>query len=127
MQIVAMWFAVCQFLHLHSSAPVQTTRLHAGVSAEETQQFRCIQMGTCLIRLPPHLRQQIHLFSDNGHSGFNLLAMRSDQLIFFILQLLVQQVAVLLQPLLLCIAAVLKVLLSDVAVSAAGGAPHRRP
>ena len=122
MQIVAMFFAVCHFLHLHSPTPVQTTRLHAGVNAEGIQQFTC---NSILTRLLPYLGQQVHLFSDNGHSGFNLLAMRSDQLIFFILQLLVQQVAVLLQPLLFCIAAILKVVLSHIAVSA-GGASHRR-
>jgi len=82
-------------------------------------------MDASFTKLLPYLRQQVHLFPDNGHSGFNLLAVRSDQLIFFILQLLVQQVAVLLQLLLFCIAAVVKVLLSDIAVSA-GGAPHRR-
>lgn len=82
--------------------------------------------GCIFTKLLPYLCQQVHLLPNNGHSGFNLLAMRSDQLIFFILQLLVQQVAVLLQLLLLCIATILKVLLSNVAVSA-GGAPNRRP
>ena len=72
-----------------------------------------------------YLSQQVHLFSYNSHSGLNLLAMRSDQLIFLVLQLLIQHITVMLQLLLFCIT-IIQVVLSDVAVSA-GCAPDRRP
>ena len=73
-----------------------------------------------------YLCQQIHLLSDNCHVGLYLLPVSRDQLIFFVLQLLIQLVALALQLLLFCIAGVIQVVLGDVAVSASG-APDWRP
>lgn len=65
-----------------------------------------------------YLSQQVHFFSHNGHCGLNLLAVRSDELIFFILQLLIQHAALLLQTLLFRILAVVQIVLGNVAFSA---------
>ena len=77
-------------------------------------------------RQSSNLGQQVHLFSDYRHGGFYLLPVGRDQLVFFILELLVQLITLPFQLLLFCITAVIKVVLGDVAVSA-GRAPDRCP
>lgn len=73
-----------------------------------------------------YLGEKIHLFPHNGHGSLYLLPVSSDQLILFILQLLVEQVPLALQLLLFCIASVVQIVLCGVAVTA-GSAPYRCP